>query len=169
MVPVMFEKETLALAKQLIDTCVERKLMVATVESCTGGLIGGAITSVPGSSAIFDRGYVTYANAAKTELVGVPSGFFVPGNVGAVSEETARAMAEGALAHSNVDAAVAVTGVAGPNADENGKPAGLVHIAAARRGFPTLSKKNNFQGDRNQIRIASVNEALRMLTDLASR
>jgi nicotinamide-nucleotide amidase len=143
--------------------------MVATVESCTGGLIGGAITAIPGSSAIFDRGYVTYANEAKTELVGVPSGFFVPGNVGAVSQETARAMAEGALAHSYVDAAVAVTGVAGPNADENGKPAGLVHIAAARRGYATLWKENRFSGDRTRIRLASVNEALRMLTDLVSR
>jgi nicotinamide-nucleotide amidase len=164
----MFDEETLKLAKLLIDTCKERKLIIATVESCTGGLIGGAITAVPGSSAIFDRGYITYANEAKTELVGVPSGFFVPGNVGAVAEETARAMAEGALAHSCVDAAVAVTGVAGPGA-EGGKPAGLVHIAAARRGHATLWKENRFPGDRAQIRLASVNEALRMLTDLVSR
>ena len=164
----MFEDETLKLAQSLIDACKQRKLTVATVESCTGGLIGGAITAVPGSSAIFDRGYVTYSNEAKTELVGVPSGFFVPGNVGAVSEETARAMAEGALAHSYVDAVVAVTGVAGPGA-EGSKPAGLVHIAAARRGHATLWKKNNFSGDRNQVRTASVNEALRMLTDMVLR
>ena len=165
----MFDEETLKLAKALIEKCMERKFTIATVESCTGGLIGGAITAVPGSSAIFDRGYITYANEAKTELVGVPSGFFVRGNVGAVSEETARAMAEGALAHSTVDAAVAVTGVAGPNADDNAKPAGLVHIAAARRGHATLWKKNDFSGGREEVRMASVNEALRMLTDLVSR
>lgn len=164
----MFEDETLKLAQLLIDACKQRKFTVATVESCTGGLIGGAITAVPGSSVVFDRGYVTYSNEAKTELVGVPAGYFVPGNVGAVSPETAREMAEGCLAHSYVDAAVAVTGVAGPGA-EGSKPAGLVYIAAARRGHATQWKKNNFSGDRNQVRIASVNEALRMLTDLVSR
>ncbi len=164
----MFEDETLTLAQSLIDACKQRKLMVATVESCTGGLIGGAITAVPGASAIFDRGFITYTNEAKVELVGVPAGYFVPGNVGAVSPETAREMAEGCLAHSYVDAAVAVTGVAGPGA-EGTKPAGLVYIAAARRGYATLWKKNNFAGDRNQVRMASVNEALRMLTELVSR
>jgi nicotinamide-nucleotide amidase len=165
----MFDEETLKLAKLLIDTCKERKLTIATVESCTGGLIAGAITSISGASDILDRGYVTYSNAAKIELVGVPAGYFVPGNVGAVSRETAREMAEGCLAHSHVDAAVAVTGIAGPNSDDTAKPVGLVHIAAARRGHATLWKENRFSGDRAQIRLASVNEALRMLTDLVSR
>ena len=165
----MFEEETLKLAKTLIDACKERGLTIATVESCTGGLIAGAVTSISGASDVLDRGYVTYSNTAKTELVGVPAGYFVPGNVGAVSQETAREMAEGCLAHSNVDAAVAVTGIAGPKSDDSSKPVGLVHIAAARRGYPTLSKQNNFSGDRDQVRLASVNEALRMLTELVSR
>jgi nicotinamide-nucleotide amidase len=165
----MFEEETLTLAQQLIDACKQRKLTVATVESCTGGLIAGAITSISGASEILDRGYVTYSNEAKIELVGVPAGYFVPGNVGAVSAETAREMAEGCLAHSYVDAAVAVTGIAGPKSDDTAKPVGLVYIAAARRGHATQWKKNNFSGDRNQVRIASVNEALRMLTDLVAR
>lgn len=159
----MFGPETLSLAQTLIEECSKRDFKIATVESCTGGLIAGAITSISGSSQVLDRGYVTYSNSAKIELVGVPAGYFVPGNVGAVSEQTAREMAEGCLAHSNVDAAVAVTGIAGPKSDDTSKPVGLVHIAAARRGFPTQQMRHNFSGDRDAIRLASVNEALRLL------
>jgi nicotinamide-nucleotide amidase len=165
----MFAADTLHLAENLIAECTKRSLKIATVESCTGGLIAGAITSISGSSQVLDRGYITYSNAAKTELVGVPAGYFVPGNVGAVSQETAREMAEGCLAHSYVDAAVAVTGIAGPKSDDTAKPVGLVYIAAARRGFATLWKKYNFTGDRDAVRTASVDAALRLLSELVAR
>lgn len=165
----MFAGDTLRLAEILVTECTKRSLKIATVESCTGGLIAGAITSISGASQVLDRGYVTYSNAAKTELVGVPAGYFVPGNVGAVSEEAAREMAEGCLAHSNVDAAVAVTGIAGPKSDDTAKPVGLVYIAAARRGVPTQRQKHNFTGDRDAVRAASVDAALRLLTEMVAR
>ena len=110
-------------------------LKLATAESCTGGLIAAILTEVPGSSDVFERGFVTYSNEAKTELLGVPAELIE--KHGAVSEEVARAMASGALGHSRADIAVAVTGVAGPGGGTTAKPVGLVHLAAARRGSVT--------------------------------
>jgi len=134
---------------------------IATAESCTGGLIAGAITDVPGSSDIFDRGFVTYSNAAKTGLLGVPEALIA--RHGAVSEEVARAMAEGALARSQATLAVAVTGVAGPGASGS-KPEGRVCFALARNGAATLSETVEFSPrGRDAVRAATVSHALEML------
>ena len=163
----MFGEPTLILARRLVDECRTRALMIATVESCTGGLIAGAITAIDGSSSAFERGFVTYTNVAKNELVGVPLGLFE--RVGAVSEEVARAMAEGALSHAPVDAAVAVTGIAGPGGGSAEKPVGLVHIEAARNGHLTEHARHIFPGDRHTVRLATVDEALRLLTSIVVR
>ncbi|PZQ10880.1 MAG: damage-inducible protein CinA [Ancylobacter novellus] len=140
-------------------------LTIVTAESCTGGLVAGALTEVPGSSEAVDRGFVTYSNAAKTELLGVPAEMI--GRHGAVSEEVARAMAEGALAVAKAGAAVAVTGVAGPGGGSPEKPVGLVWFAAARRGGPTILREKRF-GDlgRAEIRRRSVLVALEMLAEV---
>jgi len=164
---MMFAPQTLELAERLIAECRSRGLRIGTVESCTGGLIAGAITAVSGSSDVLECGFVTYSNEAKTRYAGVPSGLFL--NVGAVSEDVARAMSEGVLAQTNLDAAVAVTGIAGPGGGTPQKPVGLVHIAAARRGFATLRERHVFPGDRDAVRSASVDTALRMLADLVTR
>ena len=163
----MFGEPTLSLARRLIDDCRARALMIATVESCTGGLIAGAITAIDGSSAVFERGFVTYTNVAKNEMVGVPMGLFE--RVGAVSEDVARAMAEGALSHAPVDVAVAVTGIAGPGGGSAEKPVGLVHIAAARKGHRTEHARHVFAGDRHAVRQATLDEALRLLTSMVGR
>src|SRR3982751_3041231 len=123
---------TSALARSLLDLCRSRKLTIATAESCTGGLVAAALTAIPGSSDVVDRGFVTYSNAAKTEMLGVPADLIA--THGAVSEPVARAMAEGALSRSNADVAVAITGIAGPDGGSDAKPVGLVHLAAARNG-----------------------------------
>uniref|UniRef100_UPI00359414B9 CinA family protein n=1 Tax=Aestuariivirga sp. TaxID=2650926 RepID=UPI00359414B9 len=121
----MFPDDLIKRAVALIDVCRERKLWLATAESCTGGLIAGLITAVPGSSDVFDAGFVTYSNEAKTRMIGVPTDLIA--SAGAVSEDVARAMALGALAHSRADIAMAVTGVAGPGGGTALKPVGLVH------------------------------------------
>jgi nicotinamide-nucleotide amidase len=143
-----------------------RGLKAATAESCTGGLVSGALTAVPGSSDVVERGFVTYSNDAKTELLGVPAAMVVAH--GAVSEPVARAMAEGALAHSRADVAVAITGVAGPGGGSDAKPVGLVHLAAARRGGATLHVERRY-GDlgRTGIRAAAVLDALDLLARVA--
>lgn len=163
----MYPEILYVMAEDLIAACQARGLRLATVESCTGGLIAGCVTSVAGSSAVFERGLVTYANQAKSDLAGVPPALFAPGGPGAVSEETARAMAEGALAHAPVDLAVAVTGVAGPGGGTDAKPVGLVHIACARRGFPTRHERHHFKGDRERVRLQAVESALRLLNQMA--
>lgn len=136
--------------------------MVATAESCTGGLIAGLLTEIPGSSNVLERGFVVYSNAAKEELLGVPAETLA--KHGAVSEETARAMAEGALAKSRADVAVSVTGIAGPDGGTAAKPVGLVHFACARRGAPTIAREERF-GDigREAVRLASVKVGLDLL------
>ncbi|WP_020185523.1 CinA family protein [Methylopila sp. 73B] len=141
-------------------------LTIATAESCTGGLVAAALTEVPGSSDVVDRGFVTYSNAAKTALVGVSEELLAAH--GAVSEPVARAMAEGALAAAGVSLTVAITGVAGPGGGSEDKPVGLVHFAAARAGRPTLHRERRF-GDlgRAEIRRRSVIEALAMLQEAA--
>jgi nicotinamide-nucleotide amidase len=144
------------------------KLSLVTAESCTGGLIAAAITEIPGSSDVLERGYITYSNPAKESNLGVPDA--VLKQYGAVSEETARAMAEGALAHSKAGVAISVTGVAGPDGGTPEKPVGLVHFAAAKRGGLTLHREMHF-GDlgRGEVRRQSVLTAFALLHELLDR
>src|ERR1700726_4751052 len=128
----MAELELIEMARALIDLCRARKLTIATAESCTGGLVAATLTEIPGSSDVFDRGFVTYSNDAKQAMLGVPAGTLE--TFGAVSRETAQAMAQGALDRAGADLAVAITGIAGPGGALPGKPVGLVHLAAAARG-----------------------------------
>ncbi|MCW5751418.1 MAG: CinA family protein [Alphaproteobacteria bacterium] len=139
-------------------------LRIATAESCTGGLIAALLTEIAGSSDVMERGFVTYSNAAKTELLGVPEALIA--RHGAVSEEVARAMAEGALEQAPVDLAVSVTGIAGPGGGSPHKPVGRVHLALARTGEATRHERLDF-GDagRANVRIGSVKRALAMLED----
>ncbi len=152
-------------AKKVIDVCRDAGLKIATVESCTGGLLAGALTSIAGSSDVVERGFVTYSNEAKSELVGVPAALIQ--THGAVSEQVARAMAEGGVQRSPADIAVAVTGVAGPDGGTRDKPVGLVHIAAARAGHDTLVLARVFSGDRDDVRLASVSAGLGLLLRIA--
>ncbi len=158
---------TLALAATLGRALESRELKVATAESCTGGLVAGAITDVAGSSAWFERGFVTYSNEAKIDLLGVRAETLA--THGAVSEETAREMVAGALARSSADLAVAVTGIAGPSGGTPQKPVGLVWLAWAGRGGPVASAARLFSGDRAAVREATVVAALQGLVDLLSR
>jgi nicotinamide-nucleotide amidase len=162
----MADAETIAAATALLDLCKRKKLMVATAESCTGGMVAGALTEISGSSAVVDRGFVTYTNEAKHQMLGVPTATLE--KFGAVSRTTAEAMARGVLGHSNANLAVAVTGVAGPTGGSAEKPVGLVHFAAASRGGSLIHREQRF-GDigRGEVRRRSVLEALSMLAELA--
>ena len=162
----MFPPDLDARAAELIDRLRGARLMLATAESCTGGLIAGLITSVSGSSDVLDCGFVTYSNGAKARMIGVPPDLIQ--RHGAVSAEVARAMAEGALANSAADVAVAVTGVAGPGGGSAAKPVGLVHCAAARRGRQTVSRELRL-GDvgRQEVRIETVRVAVAMAYEIA--
>ena len=157
----MFEPALVEQCVRLIDLCRSRNILLATAESCTGGLIAGLITSVPGSSDVFDRGFVTYSNEAKTEMIGVPASRIV--HAGAVSEDVARAMAEGALHHSRASIAMAVTGVAGPGGGSELKPVGLVHCAVARRNGATQHQELRLgEIGRQAVRLATVACAIEM-------
>ncbi len=158
--------DLVARAAAVLDRCETWGLTLATAESCTGGLIAACLTAIPGSSAVVERGFVTYSNRAKTELLGVAEALLA--THGAVSEPVARAMAEGALARAPVDIAVAVTGIAGPGGG-TGKPVGLVHVAAVRRGGATVHRVDTFAGDRDAVRHAAAAAALEMLERLATR
>lgn len=149
------------LAPRVLEACRRRKAMLATAESCTGGMIAAALTDVAGSSDVFERGFVTYSNDAKREMLGVPAGLLA--RHGAVSEEVARAMAEGAVANSRAAIAVSVTGVAGPGGGSAEKPVGLVHLAGAMDGRPTRHRREIFPGDRADIRRATVVAALELV------
>jgi nicotinamide-nucleotide amidase len=154
--------------RSLLDLCRTKKLTIATAESCTGGLLAATLTDVAGSSDVFERGFVTYSNDAKQVVLGVP-----PGTLeihGAVSRETAQAMATGALAHAPVDLTVSVTGIAGPQGAVAGKPVGLVHFAAASRGGQLVYDERKY-GDigRAQVRRASVEQALALLREIAEK
>jgi nicotinamide-nucleotide amidase len=150
------------------DTLRARGLRLATAESCTGGLIAAACTAIAGSSDWFERGFVTYSNEAKTEMLGVPTALI--GAHGAVSAEVARAMAEGALVHSRADLAVAVTGIAGPGGGSADKPVGTVWLALARTGRPADAELLRLRGDRAAIRAQTVARALqRLLAEPAAR
>ena len=156
-----FEPDVLALAQALR----ERGWTIATAESCTGGLIAAACTAVAGSSDWFERGFVTYSNDAKADMLGVDTALIAV--VGAVSTEVAQAMAEGALAHSKAQLAVAVTGIAGPGGATPGKPVGTVWLAVAQAGGPTRAELLTLAGDRASIRAQTVHHALRRLTERA--
>ena len=163
----MIDEALRAAARRVLDACRAKNLKLAVAESCTGGLLAAALTEIPGSSDVFDRGFVTYSNAAKQAMLGVPAS--VLETRGSVSKETAEAMAMGALERSGADVTAAVTGVAGPGGGTPEKPVGLVHFAAARRGGALLSRERRY-GDlgRAEIRRRSVLEALAMLEELAS-
>lgn len=161
-----FPDDILALAQAIITDFTSRSQMVATAESCTGGLIAGALTEISGSSAVVDRGFVTYTNTAKIEMLGVQEGTL--DLVGAVSKETALQMVHGALFRSRADVAVAVTGIAGPSGGSPDKPVGLVHLAAKSRSGELVHREMRY-GDigRDKVRLATVKTALEMLLDLA--
>jgi nicotinamide-nucleotide amidase len=159
----MFSEQQIALAEQVLNRCRLLGLKLAVAESCTGGLIGGCLTAVPGSSAVFSRGFITYDNVAKTEMLGVSKALLA--QKGAVDEAVAGAMAEGALTRGSVQASIAATGIAGPTGGSRDKPVGLVHIAAARAGQTTSHRRCQFQGDRNAIRMATITAALQLLLE----
>lgn len=150
-----------ALAAALLEACRRQGWMLATAESCTGGLIAATLTEIAGSSDVVDRGFVTYSNQAKMDMLGVPGALLAAH--GAVSEPVARAMADGALARSQATIAVAVTGVAGPGGGSVGKPVGLVWFGLAQRSQAVASEQVVFPGDRTAIREAAVRQAFRMI------
>ena len=157
----MIDQATLAEAEALLQACREARQMIATAESCTGGLIAATLTAIAGSSDVVERGFVTYSNAAKTEMLGVPAELIA--RHGAVSEEVARAMAEGALDRSPADLAVSVTGVAGPGGGSAEKPVGLVWLGCRRRDRPPMTLRRVFPGDRTEVRRATVALAFQLL------
>lgn len=154
-------------ARSALESCRRAGVRVCTAESCTGGLVAAALTAVPGSSDVVERGFVTYSNDAKQELLGVPSDLLAAH--GAVSEPVARAMAEGALRRSRAQVAVAITGIAGPGGGTPEKPVGLVYLATAAAGRPTQAHRLHFPGDRDAIRDATAVHALHLLASLADR
>jgi nicotinamide-nucleotide amidase len=162
---IEIEERLVALAADLIKACRAKGELIATAESCTGGLVSATLTAVPGSSDVFDRGFVTYSNAAKSEMLGVP--YWLIERHGAVSEDVARAMAGGALTHSRASLAVAITGIAGPGGGTQDKPVGLVYFAAGRRDTMIASESVLF-GDlgRAEIRRRCVERALSLLLSL---
>ena len=153
------------ISEAVLELYRRRGLMLATAESCTGGLVAAALTDVAGSSDVVERGFVTYSNEAKIQMLGVPVEMIEAH--GAVSEPVARAMAEGAVAYSGADAAVATTGVAGPGGGTPDKPVGLVYFATAIAGQPTVADHRIFDGDRSEVRQKSVLHALALLRSRA--
>jgi nicotinamide-nucleotide amidase len=155
-------------AKRVLDLCRARGMHIATAESCTGGLVAAALTAIAGSSDVVECGFVTYSDAAKQNFLGVPAATI--SRHGAVSSETAVAMAKGALTRSGADLAVSVTGIAGPGGGSKGKPVGLVHFAALRRDGAMLQRRRLFGNiGRRRVRDRSVLEALTLLARLAKQ
>ena len=154
------------LAQEVLRAAEEQRLMLTAAESCTGGLLASLLTDIPGHSHAFERGFVTYTDEAKHEMLGVPSDTL--NRFGAVSRETAEAMARGALGHADAAIVVSITGIAGPGGGSPEKPVGLVHFAAASHGGRLIHRERRF-GDigRAEVRRRSVLEALAMLTELA--
>ncbi len=157
----MFPQKLIDTARHLLQSCREAGLQIAAAESCTGGLIAAVLTEIPGSSDVFERGYVTYSNAAKIEMLGVRA--LLIESHGAVSKEVAEAMARGALANAAADLSIAVTGIAGPGGGSIEKPVGLVHIAAAVKGGGLVHNECRF-GDpgRTSVRLKTVQSALKL-------
>lgn len=159
---VVSHQELTRRADRLVRTFTVAGKKIVTAESCTGGLIVAYLTEIPGSSAVLERGYVTYSNEAKNEAIGVDTALIV--QYGAVSEQVARAMALGALKHSRADIAVSVTGIAGPDGGTSVKPVGLVHFAVAKDGAEPVTRCLIFEkADRNEIRLRAVNVAFELL------
>lgn len=162
----LFPADIIAMAESIIRDFTAADIMVSTAESCTGGLIAGALTEISGSSAVVDRGFVTYTNTAKMQMLGVQEETLA--RFGAVSEETARQMVHGALFRSRAELAVAVTGIAGPGGGSPEKPVGLVHLAAKSRSGKFVHRKMLY-GDigRTEVRLATIRTALQMLIEIA--
>jgi nicotinamide-nucleotide amidase len=164
----MADEELRAAAVKLLDLCKGKELTLATAESCTGGLVAATLSEIPGSSLVLDRGFVTYSNTAKQQMLGV-----TPATIdayGAVSSECAEEMAKGALAHASVDLAISITGIAGPTGAVLGKPIGLVYFCAASRSGRVIAHDRKY-GDigRSNVRRRSVLQALSMLQELAEK
>jgi nicotinamide-nucleotide amidase len=164
----MADQELIEAAQALLDLCRRQKVKIATAESCTGGLLAATLTEIPGSSDVVDRGFVTYSNEAKQEMLGVSATTL--DSFGAVSRETAEAMATSTLAQAPVDLSASITGIAGPGGGSPSKPVGLVYFAAAARAGQLLHQERRF-GDigRAQVRRASVLQAIAMLRELAEQ
>ncbi len=162
----LFPADITSTAARIVRDFTAAGRMLSTAESCTGGLIAGALTEISGSSAVVDRGFVTYTNAAKIQMLGVQEETLL--RFGAVSEETARQMVHGALFRSRADLAIAVTGIAGPGGGSPEKPVGLVHLAAKSRSGKLVHRKMLY-GDigRTEVRLATIRTALQMLIDIA--
>lgn len=162
----MIDAKILTAAKHLLDLCRESGLRIATAESCTGGLVAGALTEIAGASDVVERGFVVYSNAAKESMLGVPASTLK--RYGAVSAETAMAMAAGALKNSEADLSVAITGIAGPGGGTKQKPVGLVHFAAVGRNGQRIARRRLFgKIGRRRVRERSVAEALELLEMVA--
>ena len=161
---MMFADALLNQARNLLEKAREKRLHIVTAESCTGGLIAGLLTEIPGSSDVVERGFVTYSNEAKQELLGIPRDLIE--THGAVSEPVARAMAQGALKHAHAERSIAVTGIAGPGGGTALKPVGLVYIAVARPEGDVMTREYRF-GDigRDKVRLATIEKALNLLRD----
>jgi nicotinamide-nucleotide amidase len=156
-----FPSHLLMKAEALLDDYRRAGLKIATAESCTGGIVAGCLTEIPGSSDVVERGFVTYSNEAKCDMLGIPAKLIRA--QGAVSHEMAEAMAAGALDRSAADAAVSVTGIAGPGGATPEKPVGLVYLGVARRGAVPRHERRVFAGDRGAVRLAAVEAALDLL------
>jgi len=148
-------------ATDLLERYRQAKLRIVTAESCTGGMVAARLTDIAGASDVVERGFVTYSNEAKTEMLSVPTAMLQ--HYGAVSAQVARSMAEGALSHARADVAIAITGIAGPGGATPGKPVGLVYLALARRGMETTVERQQFAGDRQAVREAATVRALELL------
>jgi nicotinamide-nucleotide amidase len=157
----VFDPETLDLAERVLTACRARGWRLATAESCTGGLVAAALTAIPGASDVVERGFVTYSNKAKIELLGVPQDTIA--QHGAISAEIAAAMARGAVARAGVDLAVSTTGIAGPGGGTPQKPVGLAYLGIATRDGGARVERRVFPGDRDEVRRAAMVEALEML------
>ncbi|RZJ00598.1 MAG: CinA family protein [Brevundimonas sp.] len=162
----MFPDDIADLARRVIEGAMARGLMISTAESCTGGLVAGALTAIAGSSAVVDRGFVTYSNEAKTQMLGVPAALIL--EHGAVSEPVALAMVSGAVEHSRAQVAVSVTGIAGPGGGSELKPVGLVHFGVAGPGGVAQVERRFKDNGREAIRLESVRLALGLLLDQVS-
>lgn len=162
----MFTPAQLTLAERILTEARKRHLRIATAESCTGGLVAGCLTAIAGSSDVFERGFVTYSNEAKSELLGVRSDLIAA--YGAVSVEVAEAMAKGALTHSSADIAVSITGIAGPGGGSAQKPVGTVCFGIATPGHVQMERKLFTDNGRTGIRIAALDEALDLLAQAVS-
>ncbi|MCB1782601.1 MAG: CinA family protein [Alphaproteobacteria bacterium] len=160
----LIDQDLTGLVETLTALLLAKRKTMACAESCTGGLIAALMTARPGASDVFERGFVTYSNEAKSELLGVPLGLI--SRVGAVSDECAERMAQGALQHSHSDVAVSVTGVAGPDGGTADKPVGLVYIGVAGWGYDPVTYKHDFSGDRTDVRTKSCAAALTALIAL---